>query len=73
MPFVQIDGKLSWVNEQPQPAKAQRQLIEQAAHLLASQEPDTEYACVPLTPSGQAAISVCFRREGNDWVFDKME
>jgi len=73
MPFVQIDGKLSWVNDQPQPAKAQRQLIEQAAQQLATQETDTDYACVPLTPPGQVPVSVCFRREGDDWVFDKME
>jgi hypothetical protein len=73
MPFVQLDGRLTWVNDQPQPAKAQRQLIEQAARLVADLAPDTDYVCVPVAPAGQPAVMVCFRLEGNDWVFDKME
>jgi hypothetical protein len=77
MPFIQIDGRLSWVADATQPARSQRQLIELAAKKLADMETDLAYICIPVEqPAGAAAEQpadvVCFRLEGNSWVFDKI-
>jgi|GEM_PF-3540789 len=74
MPFVEIDGRLSWVADSAVPARRQRELIEQAARQLADMVTDEDYVCVTLPPAaaGAALDVVCFRLEGDSWVFDKM-
>lgn len=74
MPFVQQDGRLTWVPDAARPARSPRQLIELAARQLADTATDEEYICIAVPAGGPdgAEARVCFRLEGSSWVFDKM-
>ncbi len=73
MPFVEQNGRLTWVADTPNAGRSQRELIERAARQLADTETDADYICVMVeAAAGAAAGIVCFRLEGSSWVFDKM-
>ncbi|GAA4363102.1 hypothetical protein GCM10023185_31570 [Hymenobacter saemangeumensis] len=74
MPFVEVDGRLTWVADGNQPIRSQRGLIEKAAQLLADMTTEEEYICidVPAETAGDPPVQVCFRLEGESWVFDKI-
>ena len=75
MPFIEQNGRLTWVADSPKTSRSPRQLIELAARQLADTVTDSDYICVSVaSAAGPAAPPdvVCFRLEGESWVFDKM-